>query len=299
MSAPSGLLAGTRDGLPGGQRQAEAVAVRLRRSGIALGWGAPVEVAGLEQLYELARRRGHSSVEVMRADPTLLHEMQIGSWFDVRWHATFVRRAAATVARAMSPFPPISGAGARLWQLGMDAAFWAGVRSAATGQEWRRLTQSSCTVLDHHRVAGDDKPGQERSISARPVRTSAACASPARVHGAVFDQLLDFLADPNAVLAPRSYVVTADDGYVDCLLELRKHIVHRPQLFVPTAAVGRRAWWLDGEPVAGWEETAGLRGGRRRRRLARSHARAADRPFPDALEDELTGSRTDLVRISR
>jgi hypothetical protein len=43
-----------------------------------------------------------------------------------------------------------------------DAAFWAGARAAATGEEWARLTASSYVVLTYHRLAGDRTPGQER-----------------------------------------------------------------------------------------------------------------------------------------
>ena len=47
-------------GLPAGPAQAEAVAVRLRRQGVELEWGAPDELAGPRELLELCRARGRS-----------------------------------------------------------------------------------------------------------------------------------------------------------------------------------------------------------------------------------------------
>ena len=51
------------------------------------------------------------------------------------------------------------------WAAAADAAFWAGARSAATDDEWARLTRSSYVVLTYHRLAGDRIP--HRDIGSR------------------------------------------------------------------------------------------------------------------------------------
>jgi len=40
-----------------------------------------------------------------------------------------------------------------------DAAFWTGVKSVATREEWERFVKSSYLVLYYHRIAGKRTPG--------------------------------------------------------------------------------------------------------------------------------------------
>jgi len=80
VSGPSEVVEEAAAGLPAGPAQAEAVAVRLRRRGVELGWGAPDELVGPRELLELCRARGRASVDVFRADPTLVTELELGAW---------------------------------------------------------------------------------------------------------------------------------------------------------------------------------------------------------------------------
>ena len=153
---------GARRASPGAMRwivaegvEAEADAVRVRREGGQLEWGEPVELR-VAELVGLCRARGRASVVVMRSDPSLLPDLQLGSWFDVHWRFRLLRRLAARAAPAVALAARVAPA------LAADASFWAGVRSATTAREWHRLTRSSYAALYYHRVAGEGKPGQER-----------------------------------------------------------------------------------------------------------------------------------------
>ena len=117
-----------------------------------------------------------------------------------------------------------------------------------------------------------------------------------RFHALAPVELLAFHSDPGAVLPRRSYVVTADDAFIDAVHALVKAHRHRPQLFAPTRLVGGRAPWAPGAPLADWDELAaaaakGVAVGSH----TRTHPVLAGLP-PDRLEDELAGSLEDLER---
>jgi len=184
---------------------------------------------------------------------------------------------------------------ARLLGLALDAAFWSGARSAATPREWRRLTRSSYTALYYHRVAGEEKPGQER-IDISPERFGRQLRLLRRLgfRALSADEVVTFQSDPDAVLPRRAYAITADDGFRDAVEAFVREPEHRAQIFVCTEAVGGAAEWAGGEPVAGWDELAQLaeNGG-----FVGSHgASHADLTRVETVEDALAASRQELER---
>src|SRR5215217_4406368 len=70
------LLDEAAEALPEGVARPEAIAVRLRRAGVELSWGEPDVLPDTASFVQLCRARGASSVEFVRADPSLLTEMQ-------------------------------------------------------------------------------------------------------------------------------------------------------------------------------------------------------------------------------
>jgi peptidoglycan/xylan/chitin deacetylase (PgdA/CDA1 family) len=177
-----------------------------------------------------------------------------------------------------------------------DACFWAGVRAAAGEREWQRLTRSSWTALYYHRIAGEDRPGQER-LDIAPERFGRQMRLLRRLGFTALsaEEVIAFLDDPGAVLPRRAYVLTADDAYLDCVAALRVHGAHRPHVFVPTAAAGGRAHWTDGEPVASWAQLATLAGaGAAIGSHSRTHAVLPELE-PEQLAAELAGSRAELL----
>ena len=288
---------GARRASPGALRwivadavEVEAVAVRMRREGAQLEWGEPVELP-VRELVGLCRARGRSSVAAMRSDPSLLPDLQLGSWFDVHWRFRLLRRLAARAAPAVALAARI----APLVAFAADASFWAGVRSAATRREWHRLTRSSFAALYYHRVAGEWKPGQDR-IDISPERFARQLRLLRRLGFKALsaDEIVAFHTDPDALLPRRAYAITVDDGFRDAVEALAARPEHRAQVFVCTESVGGSADWAGGEPVAGWDELA---------RLAAtgayigSHGTShADLTRVEAVDDALAESRSELER---
>ena len=282
VSGPSEVLERAAAGLPAGPAQAEAVAVRLRRQRVELEWGVPDELAGPRELLELSRERGRHSVEILRADPTLLTELELGAWCQAGLRHRLTRRVPL----------PLRGR-ASLVRAAADRAFWAGARAAATSDEWRRLTASYCALV-YHRLAGDGKAGQER-VDLDPRRFAAQLRFLRQLGFRPLspDKLLAF-HEGNGTLPRRAFVITVDDGTADCGPPLSEHVETVPQLFVSTREVGGSATWLDGEPLLSWQDLEQLS---RRGVSIGAHART-HRPLAglgaDELANEVGGSLVDL-----
>jgi peptidoglycan/xylan/chitin deacetylase (PgdA/CDA1 family) len=287
VSAPQTLLDEATRGLPDGPANAEAIAVRLGRLGVQRAWAAPDVVPDVKTLWKIAWERGASSVELMRTDPSLLRDLQIGAWFDGPWLSRLARRVSGLE-------PMLRRVRGKPIEHGFDRAFWRGVRSATTDAEWIRLTRSSYVVLLYHRMALEVSPGEERLYVApaafdRQLRLLHRC----RFRPLPPDELLRFHEDPAATLRGRNYVVTADDGFLDAAEAFRRHSNNRPQLFITTRLVGGRMEWSSA-PLAGWDDLRaaaceGVAIGSHTRRHASLPGLGAER-----LADELAGSLADL-----
>ena len=194
-----------------------------------------------------ARAAGERAVAQLRVHPARTRELVNGCWFDAGVRRRVLRRL---LSRA-----PV-GATALVWRLSEraarlagEAAFWGGVRQAATRPEWQRLTRSSYVVLYYHRLAGELKPGQERldvppELFSRQLRLLRLL----RFRPLSPEQLIAFHRGSLATLPRRGYVVTADDGFLDCVAPLLRNAGIRPQLFVPTAEERRRRCRLSRSP---------------------------------------------------
>jgi peptidoglycan/xylan/chitin deacetylase (PgdA/CDA1 family) len=256
ISGPEEELAAAGAGLPDGAARPEAIAARLRARGLELEWGEPVQVEGVDELLALCRERGRSSVEMLRAQPSLARQMQIGVWFDGTWRVRALRRL-------VLPAPFLRGrrlvarSPGRLADLA-DLAFWLGVAERSNPLEWQRLTRTSYVAFVYHRFAGEAKNGQERiDISPRRFRRQLAALRLAGFRPFSGEEVIAF-HDGGADPPRRAVAITVDDGMRDCVEPLRRHARWRPQLFVPTREVGGAAHWIDGEPVASWDEVASL-----------------------------------------
>lgn len=284
VSGPPDLLEGAGRGLPDGPAKPEAIAVRLRRDDVELAWGAPEVVPEASSYLRLCRERGRSAVEVVRADPSLLTELQLGAFFNVYWPARLLRRPLMRILWTM----PLAAAA--------DAAFWAGARSAATDDEWERLT-SSYVVLTYHRLAGDRTTGQERlDVAPEMFRRHLRWLRRLGFRPLSWAALADFHENPSATLPRRSFVLTADDGFRDAVETIHDHVSTKPQIFVNTSSVGGTASFADGVPLASWSELRELAAaGAAIGSHARTHGRLGDSP-PELLDEELAGSLRDLRR---
>jgi peptidoglycan/xylan/chitin deacetylase (PgdA/CDA1 family) len=275
-------------GLPEGAATPEAVAARLRLAGTELAWGEPELPGDGSAHLRLCRLRGESSVEIARTDPGLLPYLQLGSYFAVSAKSRLLRRLLLAAPRP--PRAPLQAAA--------DAAFWRGVRGAATPREWERLTRSSYVVLLYHRIAGDGKRGQERfDVSPTVFEQHVRWLKRLGVRPLTVDELVAFHHDPETTLPRRAVVLCADDGFRDALVAFRRNIDLRPVLFVTTAAVGGNApWeWADGEALASWAE---LREFTEAGGEVSSHARTHV-VLPELDRDELAFELTESLRELR
>ena len=286
VGGPAQMVGPASADLPDNAARAEAIAVRLRRAGVPLEWGPPRTLA-TRALAAACRSRGEASIAVIRADPTLLTEMQVGGWFNAGPRGRLVRRALLRLPRFVLAALPA--------RFAADVAFWSGARTAASRAEWRRLTRSGYVSLCYHRIAGDHKPGQERlDLAPRRFRRQMLALRLAGFRPLTPDELLRFHTDPAMVLGRRRFVLTTDDAFADCVGELARNPGWQPHVYVPTQAVGGRAVWADEEAVADWPALVDLH---RRGGVIGSHTRthAGLRDLEDRqLADELGGALEDL-----
>jgi peptidoglycan/xylan/chitin deacetylase (PgdA/CDA1 family) len=264
----------------------------LRRRGLELEWAEPRIVDSLGALLELCHARGASSVEIVRADPSLVTELEVGSWFDAGWRLRALRRLLVP-----APFaPPRTLLALRDgFRLAADLAFWRGVRSRAQSTEWRRLVGSSYTALVYHRFADERKPGQDPiDLAPGAFDRQLRLLRLAGFRHLRALELLRFHEDASATVPRRSFVVTVDDGFADALEPLRRHVDAAIQLFVSTSDVGGAAAWADGEPLMTWEELRSLaEAGVVVASHGRHHRRFSGLPEAE-LEADLRGSAADL-----
>ena len=289
VEAPPALLEELGTDLPDGAAKAEAIAVRLRARA-SLSWGEPIELADPAALLEFCRERGRSSIEIGMAAPDLVPALQLGSWFDAPWRTRLGRRRVRDLPAGLA------GSSARALLTAADLAFWSGARESATKEMWRGLTQSSYCALVYHRFPDRLTPGQER-VAISPHRFARQLRA-LRAAGFSFlgeEELVGFHAG-GAPVRSRGVLITVDDATADCVEPLSRAAANRPLLFAPTAEIGGSAHWLEGEPVADWEQLRALvdRGvgigshGRHHRRLTDVDGGAA--------VEELAGSKADLER---
>ena len=211
-------------------------------------------------------------------------------WCDAPWRTRLLRRLRVPPA-ALKPLASLSP---RWAELADDLAYWKGVRAKSTPEEWRRLT-SSYAVLVYHRFAGELKPGQERiDIAPRRYYRQLRLLRALGFRPLALEELLAFHRGERNELPRRRFTITVDDAIADAVEPLRRTAHLHPQLYVPTAELGGSAHWIDGEPVADWEEirdlaAAGVAIGSHTR-----HHRRLTQLDPAEREEELAGSLTEL-----
>ena len=292
VSAPSAILEEASAGLPAGAARQEAIAARLERLGVDLVWGEPDVVPDATSLGQIAYARGVSSVDLLRSDASLVRDLQIGSWFDSPWLPRLIRR--------LRPFASLPDRATKRngRRFRLDAEFWSGVRSRATGREWARLTTSSYVVLLYHRIATDVSPDEERlHVPPGAFDRQSRMLRLLRFRPLRPDELTRFHEDPTATLPRRRYVVTADDGFLDAVDAFRRHTALDPLVFVITQLVAARRVPWSPAPLASWAQ---LRAASREGVAVGAHTRSHP-SLPDATDaqlwDELTGSIRDLRQL--
>lgn len=274
---------------------AEVAAIRARRAGRSLEWGSP-EIMSRRALLRWNIARGQASIAAVRVDRSLLSGVQVGAWFASRWRVRLFRRIALALPRPMSvAFAHVASLGPspHVVRLAMDLAFWNGARSESSRSEWEAFTRSSYVALCYHRITSDRIPGQERmNVAPQTFRRQLGMLRMLRYRPLSTEEMVSFHNGATNI-GRRRYVLTADDGFEDCVDAATDASV-LAQLFVPTAAPGMTAWWTAAGEVADWPRLASAAAGGM---TIGSHGRR-HRPLAglgdDELRDELEGSRADL-----
>jgi Polysaccharide deacetylase len=275
-------------GLPDGAALAEAVATRLAKRGVHLEWREPHTAPNSAAVDRIVRARGSSSIDIVRADPSLLPGLQVGSWLDASRTTRFARHAPPALGAAAA------GVSTRFVGTRFDLGFWRGVHEQASHDEWRRVAGASYVALLYHRIAGEGRPEEERlDVPPRLFKRQLRILRALRFHPLTPEDVL--AVHKGELIAPhRSYVLTADDGFVDAVDEFRRAVEHRPQMFVPTRRVGEVVQWAPGARVADWSQLAAAdRAGVRIGSHTRRHIALAGLSAGEAAE-ELAGSLADL-----
>jgi peptidoglycan/xylan/chitin deacetylase (PgdA/CDA1 family) len=290
VSGSAELVREAAEGLPEGDAKAEAILARLRRSSARIESGEPVVLSSFAELFRFCRSRGASSVEIVRKHPSLLPDLQIGSWFHAGWQLRLARRAARRFPATALELA--ARRDARALELALEQAFWDGVRSVATERELQRLTRSSYVAFYYHRIAGDSvdhRLGVPPALFSRQRQVLRLL----RFHPLAPEDLLSFHGDTARLLPARSYVLTADDAYRDAVEAFAQATPHCPQIFAPTGLLGERLPWADGQ-VATWAELdRAAKQGVRVGSHTRTHRSLTELDGAD-LEEELAGSLADL-----
>ncbi len=219
-----------------------------------------------------------------------MSEPVAANWCEAPWRTRLARRLPllGRVAKLLAPR-------SRRWrELAEDVAFWEDARESASEEEWRRLT-SSYAVLVYHRFAGELKPGQERiDLDPRRYRRQLRFLRLLGFRTLTPREMVEFHRGERNDLPRRRFAITVDDAMADAVEPLRRSARLAPQLFVPTAEVGSTAHWIDGEPVASWEDVRALAAaGVAIGSHTRHHRRLTELSIPER-EIELIGSLTEL-----
>ena len=161
--------------------------------------------------------------------------------------------------------------------------------------ERRRLDGHSYVALVYHRFAGELKPGQERiDIDPRRFARQLRALRLAGFRPISPEEIVAFHEGELDLVPGRGVTITVDDAIEDCVTPLLSHAEWEPQLFVPTAEPGGSAHWIDGEPVANWEQLAELAAAGVRIGSHTRHHRRLTTLGEQERSDELSGSLAEL-----
>lgn len=249
--------------------------------------GSPTEVAR----REVARVRRH---------PWELSASLLGTWWEAPWRKRLLRRMLVAlpgythIVLGRQIRPGADGLGPLSW----DLEFWRTVRREATPSEWLAWTRNSYVVLTYHRLAGSFAPGEDRmDVSPRRARRHLQGLRILGWRPLSPEEIISISRGQGPAKLRKRYVLTADDGFREAVLALSELTRHRPQVFVPTTAIGGTASWLGHHPIAGQQElqafeaSGGFIGGH-----AADHV-PLDTLTPAELESQVSLCRSTLAEI--
>lgn len=259
------------------------------------------------RLLQGIEAEGRITPEFHRRHPELLRTLY-GSYWRTTSRAASLRQALLrlnvpppTLLRIEKSLPLQFRANARHRFLS-DYAFWRGVRSAVSADDWARLV-SRTPILMYHAFGA---PGETPSRFVLPIDRFEQQLQWLRDHDYNLIRLDDYLDGlQNGVPPPaRSVILTLDDGYVDNL-NLAFPVLQRYEapvtMFVVSGRVGGTNDWdhtseLRGRALLDWEQLSALAAagvGIGAHTRTHPHLRETSQ---DQVCAEIAGSRSDLVQ---
>jgi glycosyltransferase involved in cell wall biosynthesis len=270
--------------------------------------GRQDEHKGFKELSRDGEATGFTSVGNYRRDPAMLSQT-LGSFSAGSWRKLLLKKmllALRVHPRLLALAGPLLGTAARrhTWfAFIQNLCYWRGVRRASVGTNlWARFTSGTPILLYH-------------AISA-----STAAAGPFVMSAARFEAHMNWIRRlgyqpislehylqcrrEHRFPAPRSVVVTFDDGYADNYdhaYPILRRLEIPATMFLVSGCVGHANQWstrgaLAQRPMMNWEKAAEMtRHGIEIGAHSRTHARLPELS-PEEAYAEIAGSREDIER---
>jgi len=258
----------------------------------------------------LSERQGEKDAAAFRAGTLLLRSSDLGRFAqESRWIALMVRRALLRLRVAPSLVLRVRPLVAPQRRYAFDRfvqrlAYWTGARRRLSKDDFRALTHGP-VILMYHAIGRRGEHGSTYVVPRWRFRLQMACLkwSPFRVIR--LTELADNLR-MNRISAPRSVVLTFDDGFADNCTEalpiLRRHRMPAT-VFVVSEGIGRQAWWADDSALMNRPlmSTAHLRelqtSGVDLGAHSRTHPSLTELPAQH-IQSEIAGSRDQLAAMT-
>lgn len=260
----------------------------------------------LREVVADAEARGGVSLMLYEQYPEILPELELGGrgelggkWLALR-RACLVMRLPPTLVAALLALLPAGDRMRLAYRFLFSYCYWRGVRSAVPDRDtWRRISRGVLILL-YHAV---DESGAHPSRFVIPLRRFERQMKwlVRRGYRAIsLDELLR-LRRKNVLPAPRSIVVTFDDGYVDntaLAAPLLERLGIPATIFLVSGTDGRSSWNVR-EPLMGRRLLTLSEATTARSRLlgfgahTRTHPRLTE-VDSTALGSEVAGSKSDL-----
>ncbi len=240
--------------------------------------------------------------------PDILEHIMLGAYDSAPLAERLIRGALLRVGAPTWPVrllnPVMSRVRGRAWyRVNMRYSYWRGARRAITEPGlWRQLTRGPL-ILTYHAIGRDDEPASAFVVQRRMFQRQMRWL---RSRGYTILSLAEYreMRRQRRLPPPRSIIVTFDDAYVDTAT-IAQPILGRLEIpatvFVVTSRAGATNDWSSDPALAGralldWE---GIRGLAARGVAIGAHGRThvdLTTVTPDAIRDEVCGSRADLER---
>lgn len=260
---------------------------------------------GMRRLLNVSEAEGRIAPRVIERHPEMLQEMY-GAFREPTPRAVLLRRVLLRLnvpphqAARLGTLLPGQKLKSESFRALQQYAYWRGIRSAVSRQEWGRI-QEQTPILMYH-AFGDGNERASRFVV--PISLLRQQLEYLKRHGYQFISLREYVCCLRQHRLPPAHaaVLTLDDGYSDNLslaLPVLKEYGVPATLFVVSDKVGQVNDWddtgeLHGRSLLDWSQLREMaRGGLEIGAHSRTHS-----PMVDLTEDqarqEIVGSRTEL-----